>query len=520
MKAFQSAALFIAAVLPVGALQLPGLPPFRKPTRLRSRTPVACADRDTVPTPDVSLAARDVAAALGGRITVPRVPHLRDWLPDAERLSTPYHGGCMVDVQTLEQDECVVPQPDHGAFVSDDSVVLADPVVSAAAGAAPEGGVSAYMQGGPREHVYFTSDEIVAAVVTCGGLCPGLNTVVRELVSCLRQQYGVSEVFGVPHGYMGFYSHEWVDLTLERVETIHREGGSILGSSRGGHDTTKICDALEERGVNVVFTIGGDGTAKGSEAIALELMRRQLRAVVAHVPKTIDNDIPLIDYSFGFGTAVQEATRAVYTARDEAVAYPDGVGLVNLMGRHSGFIAAHASIAARGVDACLVPEVPFTLEGERGLLRYIESTIAQKGHCVLVVAEGAGQQLLEDEAAALGVDASGNAKLAEIGPFLKRRINDYLAERGRTPSLKYVDPTYMVRATPATAADNILCLQLAHDAVHGALAGYTAFMAGRINGRSVYIPLRAANGKRNAIVPTGNFWQQLVFATGQPNWGQ
>lgn len=214
---------------------------------------------------------------------------------------------------------------------------------------------------------------------------------------------------------------------------------------------------------------------------------------------------------------VQEATRAIHVARDEAVAYPNGVGLVKLMGRHSGFIAAHAAIAARGVDVCLVPEVGFELQGERGLLRYVESTIAKRGSCVLVVAEGAGQEMLQAEG---GTDASGNALLSDVGPFLKAQLTEHLSAAGMPPSIKYVDPTYMVRATPPTAADNILCLQLAHDAVHGAFAGYTSFLAGRVNGRSVMIPLAEVHGKRNAIQPSGNFWQQLVFATGQPNWGQ
>jgi len=236
---------------------------------------------------------------------------------------------------------------------------------------------------------------------------------------------------------------------------------------------------------------------------------------VAHVPKTIDNDIPLVDCTFGFGTAVQEATRAIYAARDEAVAYPNGVGLVNLMGRHSGFIAAYATMAARGVDVCLVPEVAFELAGPDGLLRYLESCLAQQGHCVVVVAEGAGQGLLSTDE--VGTDASGNQQLAEIGPFLKQRITTHFAERDTPVSLKYIDPTYTLRATPATAADNVLCVQLAHDAVHGAFAGFTNFMAGRVNGRSVYIPTATAAGRRN-IAPSGNFWQQLVFTTGQPNW--
>lgn len=486
---------------------------------VRCVLPVVCAERVETGT-DITPALNEIANALdrdGGCevISVPHVDHLRDWLPAVEARTTGFHGGCMTDMQTLEEDECVVPLADHGVFIEESRVVLADPIVSMD-GAGPATGLTAYKQGGPRETVFFSSDSVKAAIVTCGGLCPGLNTVVKELVNCLRSQYGVEEVFGVKHGYMGFYSSEWVSLTLDDVATIHRQGGSMLGSSRGGHDTTKICDALQEAGVNLVFTIGGDGTMRGSQAIAEEFMRRKAHTVVAHVPKTIDNDIPLLDCTFGFGTAVQEATRAIYVARDEAVAYPNGVGLVNLMGRNSGFIAAHATIAARGVDVCLVPEVPFDLEGEHGLLRYIESKIAQQGHCVIVVAEGAGQEHLADDT---GTDLSGNANLADIGLFLKGRIGEHMKSVDKPASLKYVDPTYMVRATPATAADNIMCLQLAHDAVHGAFAGYTNFMAGRVNGRSVYIPLSAATGKR-MIEPNGNFWQQLVYSTGQPNWGR
>ena len=240
-----------------------------------------------------------------------------------------------------------------------------------------------------------------------------------------------------------------------------------------------------------------------------------VQVAVVHVPKTIDNDVPLIDCSFGFGTAVSKAVEAIHVARDEAVAYPNGVGLVNLMGRHSGFIAAHATVAARGVDVCLVPEVPFEMEGATGLLRHIESCVATKGHCVVVAAEGAGQQLLE---AVAETDLSGNAKLAEVGPWLKQAIGAHMAAQGTPASLKYVDPTYMVRACPANAADNVLCTQLAHDAVHAAFAGYTNVMSGRVNGKGVLIPLSEAVGRRNAIQPKGNFWQQLVFATGQPDW--
>jgi len=248
---------------------------------LRARAPhvsapiaSAAEDRATTARPDVSLAAQEVAAALTQRpIYVPQVAHLRDWLPNAPALQTSFHGGCTLDAVTLEEDQCILPQLDEGTFVGESGVVLADPVVDASGetAAAP---LTAYKRGGPREHVYFAPATVKAAIVTCGGLCPGLNTVVKELVSCLRSQYGVEHVHGVPHGYMGFYAHEWRELHLADVETIHRQGGSLLGSSRGGHDTAKICDAIEARGVNMVFTVGGDGTMAGSEVLANEFMRR------------------------------------------------------------------------------------------------------------------------------------------------------------------------------------------------------------------------------------------------------
>ena len=495
-------------------------PPVLRP---RAPSPLACAGsaRELVDACaedqecNVGQAAYEIKETLRQQqvLSVPRLRHVTDWL-DVEPLPTHYQGGCLTDIETLQEEECVVPEPENNVFVDDSSVVLKEVALRADAKALD--GMTAYHAAGPREEVFFAGEEVKAAIVTCGGLCPGLNTVVKELVNCLRSQYGVDEVYGIKNGYMGFYSKEYLKLTQADVSTIHRQGGSMLGSSRGGHDTDKICDAIEKAGINLVFTIGGDGTMKGSDALAMEFIRRQSKVVVAHVPKTIDNDIPLLDSTFGFGTAVQEATKAIHVARDEAVAYPDGVGLVNLMGRHSGFIAAHASIAARGVDCCLVPEVPFELEGEGGLLRYIESRIAKQGHCVVVVAEGAGQELLAAKES--GVDASGNAKMGEIGRFLKTTIGAHFKAKGRDASVKYVDPSYMVRATPASAADNILCLQLAHDAVHGAFAGYTSFMAGRVNNRGVYIPLGVATG-RNVIQPGGNFWQQLVYATGQPNWG-
>ena len=310
--------------------------------------PAAVPSTDAAP--DVSVAAAGVAAMLAGSLQVPHYPHVRDWLPDEPSLQTPFHGGCTVDVETLETEECVVPDGESAVFVEESTVVLANPVVDATS---PDlGGLVAWKAAGPRESVFFSAGEAKAAIVTCGGLCPGLNTVVKEVVACLRSQYGVEDVYGVRNGYMGFYTTGFEPLTLADVETIHREAGSMLGSSRGGHDTAQICDAIEAAGVNLVFTIGGDGTMKGSSKLADEFAARASKVAVVHVPKTIDNDVPLIDCSFGFGTAVSKAVEAIHVARDEAVAYPNGVGLVNLMGRHSVHPRGHLATGPPHVPTC------------------------------------------------------------------------------------------------------------------------------------------------------------------------
>ena len=301
--------MLLSVFLCCRALLLPGAPLPRAPPRTVVRvaaSPIAtdAGARELVPDVTVSGAATDVKKKLDQPhetgVHVPRVDHVTDWLPETVARQTEYRGGCMVDVQTLEEVLCVVPQPESGIFVDESSVVLAEPVVRV--DAASVRGATAYKRGGPRETVYFAAGEVKAAIVTCGGLCPGLNTVVKELVNCLRLQYGVQDVYGIRNGYMGFYAADWQPLALDDVATIHRQGGSLLGSSRGGHDTRKICDAIEAGGVSLVFTIGGDGTMRGAQALAEEFIRRKSKVVVAHVPKTIDNDIPLLDCTFGFGT--------------------------------------------------------------------------------------------------------------------------------------------------------------------------------------------------------------------------
>ncbi|XP_051137275.1 ATP-dependent 6-phosphofructokinase 6-like [Andrographis paniculata] len=371
-----------------------------------------------------------------------------------------------------------------------------------------------FRRAGPREKVYFKPEEVVACVVTCGGLCPGLNTVIREIAHSLIYIYGCSKVLGIDGGYRGFYSKNTITLTPKVVDNIHKRGGTILGTSRGGHDTVKIVDSIQDRGINQVYIIGGDGTQKGAAAIYREVRKRGLKVVVAGIPKTIDNDIAVIDKSFGFDTAVEEAQRAINAAHVEAESAENGIGVVKLMGRYSGFIAMYATLASRDVDCCLIPESPFYLEGRGGLFEYIEKSFKENGHMVIVIAEGAGQELL---AAKDEKDASGNRLLQDVGLWISGKIKEHFSKQKVSITLKYIDPTYMIRAIPSNASDNVYCSLLAQSAVHGAMAGFTGFTSGLVNGRHTYIPFNRIIEQQNKVVITDRMWARLLASTNQPS---
>ncbi|GAV62165.1 PFK domain-containing protein [Cephalotus follicularis] len=376
-----------------------------------------------------------------------------------------------------------------------------------------------FRRAGPRQKVYFDSDEVHACIVTCGGLCPGLNTVIREIVCGLYNMYGVNKVLGIDGGYMGFYSRNTITLTPKVVNDIHKRGGTILGTSRGGHDTSKIVDSIQDRGINQVYIIGGDGTQRGASVIFEEVRKRGLKVVVAGIPKTIDNDIPVIDRSFGFDTAVEEAQRAINAAHVEAGSVENGIGLVKLMGRYSGFIAMYATLASRDVDCCLIPESPFYLDGPGGLFEFIEKCLKENGHMVIVIAEGAGQELLAASENSTSLkDASGNKLLQDVGLWISQRIKDHFTRQKKMViNLKYIDPTYMIRAIPGNASDNVYCTLLAQSVVHGAMAGYTGFVSGLVNGRQTYIPFYRINEKQNKVVITDRMWARLLSSTNQPS---
>jgi len=370
---------------------------------------------------------------------------------------------------------------------------------------------------GPREFIYFDPAHVKAAVLTAGGLCPGLNDVVRSIVMTLWYRYGVRSIAGIRYGYRGLYAIDEtppVDLSPDVVRDIHRHGGTMLGSSRGGGDkVSKMVDTLLDRGINLLFTIGGDGTQKGALAIAREIERRGLSISVVGIPKTIDNDLSFVERSFGFETAVAEAVHAVAAAHIEARDAMDGIGLVKVMGRESGFIAAHTALAQNDVNFVLIPEVPFELLGENGLLAHLERRLNERHHAVILAAEGAGQTMVEQ---ASGTDASGNKKLGDVGLFLKSAITSHFAKKGREVGLKYIDPSYIIRSAAAVPSDSIYCARLGANAVHAAMSGRTECLLGLVNSRYVHVPMALAVGRRNAVDPEGPLWRDVVEATGQP----
>ncbi|MFO8072332.1 MAG: ATP-dependent 6-phosphofructokinase [Polyangia bacterium] len=367
---------------------------------------------------------------------------------------------------------------------------------------------------GPRQRIYFEPSRTRAGIVTCGGLCPGLNNIIRGLVMTLHHGYGVAGILGFRYGYAGLTpaGEPPVELTPESIGEIHEHGGTALGTSRGPQDTEVMVDRLEELGVRILFAVGGDGTFRGALAMRDEVRRRGAEISVIGVPKTIDNDIPLVDRTFGFHTAVERAVIAIRAARSEALSADRGIGLVKLMGRHSGFIAATAALAARNANLVLIPELPFDLDGEGGLFAYLSGRFARGKSTVIVVAEGAGQRHLERAAAR---DASGNVQLGDIGKFLAGAIKERFSAK-MDLTLKYIDPSYIVRSAPANSDDAIFCGYLAHNAVHAGMSGRTGMAVGRSHNQFTHIPLDRLVESRKTVDPEGNLWLAVLESTGQP----
>jgi 6-phosphofructokinase 1 len=374
-----------------------------------------------------------------------------------------------------------------------------------------------FEQAGARRRIYFDPSKVRAGILTAGGLCPGLNDVIRSLVLTLYYRYRVQNILGIKYGYQGLipaFGRELVRLTPEEVAEIHQFGGTILGSSRGNQSVEELVDSLERLNMNILFCIGGDGTLRGAHAICQEIKNRNLKISVIGIPKTIDNDISLVSRSFGFETAVAIATEVIRSAHTEALGAPWGVGLVKLMGRDSGFIASTSALARGDANFVLIPEVDFDIEGPGALLAKLHDRLKSRGHAVIVVAEGAGQKFFEPNV--ISKDASGNVLHKDIGTYLADVIKRYFKQMGQELNLKYIDPSYIIRSAPANSSDQVFCSFLGQKAVHAAMAGKTDLLIGQWNDHFVHVPIAMAIVKRKKVDPKGELWNSVLERTGQP----
>jgi 6-phosphofructokinase 1 len=420
-----------------------------------------------------------------------------------------------LDFTIARLGECRIPSPMSGVrFTSDEERVLYHSTLDGIKACLDKGAAPPAMESaGPRRMLFFDPAKLACGIVTCGGVCPGLNDVIRAVVLSLRRNYGVNKVYGFRFGYEGLVrriGHEPLELTPESVHRIHESGGSILGSSRGPQDAAEMVEYLKELGVGILFAIGGDGTLRGAQKIGEEATRRGIEVGVIGVPKTIDNDISFVQRTFGFETAVTEARRATYAANAEAESARNGIGLVKLMGRDSGFIAAYSALVNNHVNFCLVPEVPFTLER---FLSALEQRLERRQHALIVVAEGAGQDLM---AKSQERDASGNVKYGDIGIVLRDAITKHFKQIGTEVTLKYIDPSYTIRSVPATPHDSAFCLLLGQSAVHAGLSGRTNMVVSFWNHRFTHVPISLAVSARKKIDPEDALWSSVVTSTGQP----
>ena len=423
------------------------------------------------------------------------------------------------DFEIQQLGEPTFPSPvASGYFTPDSKRILYNRYLDTQDSTQTDKGVSPSIEvAGPRRMIYFDPSTVKAAIVTCGGLSPGINDVIRAVVMGLYYRYGVRNIAGIRYGFQGLipkYRHEVVRLTPEVVKDLHTLGGSVLSSSRGGQDVVEMVDTLFRMNINIFFCIGGDGTMKAAELITKEINRRGLKISVIGIPKTIDNDLNLIDKTFGFDTAISMVVHAIQCAHGEAKGAPMGIGMVKIMGRESGHIVLSAALAQNDVNFALIPEVPFDLEGEKGLFNVLEKRLLERKHAVILVAEGAGQELFADTDPKQ-TDASGNTRLRDIGIYLKTRIEEYFKKRDMEINLKFIDPSYTKRSVPANASDSIYCELLGQLAMHAGMAGKTGMVVGLFNGEYVHLPIQSVAFRRK-VDPEGNMWMRVLEATGQP----
>jgi 6-phosphofructokinase 1 len=427
------------------------------------------------------------------------------------------------DVKVKSLGECKIPSPVGLSTVLGDGVVnyVPDdarmPASVELSSHDPKAEGVFFEKAGPRENIYFDPADTTAAIVTCGGLCPGLNNVIRSLVLQLHHQYGVTDILGVRFGYSGLdpdSDFKPIALSPEFVEDIHKDGGTVLGSSRGPVDLDRAVGFLRDRGVNILFCIGGDGTQRGALCLSQEARRQGYPLSVIGIPKTIDNDIPYVSQTFGYYTAIDKAREVIDCAHNEARSARGGLVVVKLMGRDAGFIAAGATVASQDVNITLVPELHFELEGPGGLFDLLEERIAGRGHAVVVVAEGAGQHLLPKDPS--NCDASGNVLLSDIGVFLAGEIKEYFKGSDTEATVKYIDPSYILRSIPANCEDALLCDQMGRNAAHAGMAGRTEMLIGYRYDVFIHVPISLVTSDKKQMSPESELWRSVLASTGQP----
>ena len=418
-------------------------------------------------------------------------------------------------IETLGTPKIPTPLP-FGPFLSSEEKVVIHVGPEVLEEASSEQLLIPFEEAGPRDTVYFDPPKTKCALVTCGGLCPGLNDVIRAIVMEAHHHYNVVSTIGIRYGLQGFiprYGHDIMELTPENVTAIHEFGGTVLSSSRGPQCPDEIVDALERMNINILFMIGGDGTMQAARVINQCIRKRNLKISIIGIPKTIDNDIHFVPKSFGFDSAVAKATEAIRCAHVEAQGAPYGIGIVKLMGRESGFIAAEAALALKEVNFVLIPEQSFELRGENGFLQALEQRLVSRKHAVVVVAEGAGQNMCN---MSRKKDASGNPVLGDICDVLRTEIKKHFKKQELPITLKYIDPSYIIRSIPANAHDRVYCGFLGQHAVHAGMAGKTGMVVTRLQDRYVYLPLNLVTQKRRKLNIQSMYWRSVLESTGQP----
>jgi phosphofructokinase-like protein len=326
-------------------------------------------------------------------------------------------------------------------------------------------------------------------VLTGGGDCPGLNAVIRGAVRKGTETYGHT-FLGFRDGWKGPLEGLTMPLDVSVTRGILPRGGTILGSSRtnplgvdGGID--RIRDNLASLHVDAMIAIGGEDTLGVATALAAAGLP------IVGVPKTIDNDLSATDYTFGFDTAVQIAVDAIDRLHTTAESH-HRVLIVEVMGRHAGWIALHSGIAG-GANVILIPERPFDIAQ---VCAYIEHRFASHYSPIVVVAEGAlpaeGTMAMQDQ----GVDAFGHVRLGGIGALLEREIEARTGKEARATVLGHVQ-----RGGTPTAYDRVLATRFglhAIDAVHDGDSGVMVALRGTT---IVRVPLAEATRELKTVSP-------------------